>query len=56
MKESPEFNFEEEQRVVCSILAKKVKEYYRDPEHQRQFEEWYQQKYGKPYEGKRADS
>ena len=38
-----------EEKPICSILHKKVEDYFRDEEHRRQFEEWYKQKYGKSY-------
>lgn len=39
-----------EESPFCTILAKKVEDYFRDEEHRRQFEEWYKKKYGKDYE------
>ena len=39
-----------EERPFCTILAKKVEEYFRDEEHRKRFEEWYRRKYGKEYE------
>lgn len=39
-----------EEKPICTILIKKVEDYFRDEEHRRQFEEWYRKKYGKEYE------
>lgn len=39
-----------EEKPFCTILAKKVEDYFRDETHRKQFEEWYKQKYGKEYE------
>lgn len=38
--------------VLTTALLGRVKAYYRDPEHRREFEVWYKQKYGKDYEWK----
>ena len=37
-------------RVLCSSLARIVREYYRDPQHRAEFEKWHLQKYGEPYQ------
>lgn len=37
---------------LCSLLNEKVSDYFRDPKHQKEFEEWYIRKYGKPYPSK----
>lgn len=34
---------------LCYILAIKVKEYFKDEQHRKDFEEWYRKKYGKEY-------
>lgn len=34
----------------CRELVRRVRRYYNDKEHRREFEEWYLQNYGKPYE------
>lgn len=39
-----------EEKHFCSILMKKVEDYFRDEEHRKQFENWYRNKYGKDYE------
>ena len=40
------------EKTFCFILLQKVQNYYKDPEHRKQFEEWYRKKYGKEYEWK----
>lgn len=40
----------EEKPSFCTILMKKVEDYFQDEEHRKQFEEWYREKYGKDYE------
>lgn len=35
--------------ALCSVLADRVKEYFKDEENRKKFEIWYQEKYGKPY-------
>lgn len=39
---------------ICDVLMSKVREYFRDEEHRKAFEEWYRQKYGKEYEWRDA--
>lgn len=39
-----------EESALCSLLAERVKAYFQDPEHRKEFEDWYKQKYGKDYE------
>ena len=39
-----------EEKPICTILIRKVEDYFRDEEHRQQFEEWYRKKYGKEYE------
>lgn len=38
--------------ALCATLNRKVADYFRDPKHQKEFEEWYLRKYGKPYPSK----
>lgn len=40
-----------EESALGSLLAKRVKAYFQDKEHQKEFEEWYLKKYGKQFEG-----
>ena len=35
---------------VALIVSKKVQAYFQDEEHRKEFEIWYQKKYGKPYQ------
>ena len=35
---------------ACSVLATKVREYFKVEEHRKDFEEWYRKEYGKEYE------
>lgn len=37
-------------KAFSSLLARSVREYFKDEENRRKFESWYEQKYGKPYE------
>lgn len=39
-----------EMGALCSLLIQRVKEYFQDPEHRKEFEEWYKEEYGKNYE------
>ena len=32
--------------ALCSVLADRVKEYFKDEENRKKFEIWYQEKYG----------
>lgn len=36
-------------KAFSSLLARSVREYFKDEENRREFENWYEQKYGKPY-------
>lgn len=36
--------------TISSALAERVKAYFQDPEHRKEFEDWYKQKHGKDYE------
>lgn len=37
-------------KAVSSLLARKVREYFETPEHRKEFEKWYEQRYGKAYQ------
>lgn len=39
-----------EEKFFCPTLMKKVKDYFKDEENRRKFENWYRNKYGKDYE------
>lgn len=41
---------EMEDKVETSRLCEKVQAYFQDEEHRKEFEIWYQKKYGKPYQ------
>ena len=36
-------------KAFASLLARSVREFFRDEQHRKEFEEWYLKKYGKPY-------
>lgn len=36
--------------VLAGMLAGRVRDYFRDPEHRRKFEQWHLETYGEPYE------
>lgn len=36
--------------TFAHALVRRVHAYYQDPEHRKEFEDWYKQKYGKEYE------
>lgn len=36
-------------RALSLLIAQKVREYFKDPEHREKFERWYLEKYGEPY-------
>lgn len=38
----------------CRNLRRTVRRYLDNPDHRREFEEWYLQKYGKPYQWKKG--
>lgn len=42
-----------EKPSVCAVLYASVRDYYADPEHEREFENWYKETYGKEYEPER---
>ena len=39
-----------ELNTLCSLLTQRAKAYYQDPEHRKEFETWFKEKYGKDYE------
>lgn len=48
-------SFIEKQTVsFCRDLRRRVRRYLDTPAHRREFEEWYLQKYGKPYQWKKG--
>lgn len=40
---------EAQQRALCKLLYRELREYYSYPQHRKQFEEWYLKQYGVPY-------
>ena len=36
--------------VLAGMLAGRVRDYFRDPEHRRKFEQWHLETYGEAYE------
>lgn len=36
-------------QAIAGLLAGKVRDYFRDPEHRRKFEQWHLETYGEPY-------
>lgn len=38
-----------QEKALALLLAQEVREYFKDPEHRKEFERWYLKKYGKPY-------
>jgi len=43
-------NLTMEESALCSLLVRKVKEYFQSEEHRTDFEKWYRDRYGKDYE------
>lgn len=41
-------------RAASLLLAQRVREYFKDEDHRREFEDWYRQKYGKEYTWKKV--
>ncbi len=39
-----------EENALASQLVKRVRAYFQNEEHQKEFEEWHLKKYGKPFE------
>lgn len=42
-------------KAFSSLLARSVREYFKDENHRKEFEHWYEQRYGEPYEWKTVD-
>ena len=40
---------EAQARAACLLLAQRVRCFFTDEEHRRQFEAWYEKRYGKKY-------
>ncbi len=40
-------------KAVSLLLAQRVREFFVDEQHRREFEAWYEKRYGKKYEWKR---
>lgn len=36
-------------KAFASLLARSVREFFRDEQHRKEFEDWYMKKNGKPY-------
>ena len=36
-------------KPAINLLLQKVRDYFTDPEHRKDFEKWYQERYGKEY-------
>lgn len=41
-------------RALSLLLAQKVRTYFKDEQHRREFEDWYEQRYGKKYKWKKV--
>jgi hypothetical protein len=41
-------------KAASLLLAQRVREYFTDETHRREFEEWYKKKYGKEYTWKKV--
>lgn len=41
-------------KALSLLLAQTVREYFKDEEHRKEFETWYEQKYGRKYQWKPA--
>lgn len=41
---------EEKLKTVCSSIARAVQKYLASEEHRKEFERWYEERYGKSYE------
>jgi hypothetical protein len=41
-------------RALSLLLAQKVRTYFKDEQHRRDFEDWYEQRYGKKYKWKKV--
>lgn len=42
-------------RALSALLARSVREYFKDEKNRKEFEHWYEQRYGKPYEWEPVD-
>ena len=40
--------------ALSKLLAQRVREYFKSPEHRAEFEAWHRRKYGRPYKWKAA--
>ena len=45
---------ETQAKAFGMTLAEKVREYFKDAEHRKEFETWYEKKYGKKYQWKKV--
>lgn len=36
-------------KAFASLLARSVREYFRNEQHRKEFEDWHMKKYGRPY-------
>lgn len=43
-------------RAASLLLAQRVREYFTDEGHRKEFESWYEQKYGKPYQWEKINA
>lgn len=41
-------------KALGLTVAERVRDYFKDAQHRRDFEIWYKQKYGKPYKWKKV--
>ena len=39
-------------RAASLLLAQRVREYFKDEDHRREFEQWYEKRYGRTYQWK----
>jgi len=39
-------------KAASLLLAQRVRSYFKDAQHRREFEIWYEKRYGKPYQWK----
>jgi len=39
-------------RAASLLLAQRVRNYFKDEQHRKEFEVWYQKRYGRPYQWK----
>jgi len=38
-----------QQKAICKLLIKRLRDFYNDPQNRKEFEEWYLKEYGDPY-------